>query len=234
MKTEVCASSFISTQNALLGGANRIELCENLSVGGITPSKELMRKVMKEVDIESHVLIRPRAGNFVYSEPEILEMLEDIAFCKEHGFSGIVSGALTASNEIDMAVTNRLIKASEGMQFTFHRAFDVCKSPTQSLEILIDLGVDRLLSSGQQPKAIDGIKLLIDLKTLSEGRIEIMPGSGIASENVLDFKEAGFSSIHFSAIKKESSSSSNNLFNASINGHSSLSEIQKIVHLLAQ
>jgi len=133
-----------------------------------------------------------------------------------------------------MAVTNRLIKASEGMQFTFHRAFDLSENPKESLRKLMNLGVGRLLSSGQQQKAIDGIELLKELQILSEGKIEIMPGSGISSQNAIDFKDAGFSSIHFSAIKKESSNSSTDLFNATIKGHSSLSEIQKVVYLLAQ
>lgn len=234
MKIEICANSFISAQNALKGGATRIELCENLSVGGLTPSKELMRKVIEEVGIEAHVLIRPRAGDFNYTENEIIKMQEDIAYCKRLGFTGIVSGALTSKNEIDVITTNRLIKASEGMQFTFHRAFDVCENAMESLKILMHLGVTRLLSSGQQLKAIDGIALLKDLQTFSEGKIEIMPGSGISSENALTFKEAGFNSIHFSAIKKEPSKSSNDMFNATIKGHSNLSEIQKVVRLLAE
>lgn len=203
MILEICANSFESAQAAQLAGANRIELCTELSVGGFTPSHGLIEKVISELNIPTHVLIRPRSGNFTYSENEFDVMLRDIAFCKKMGCAGIVSGFLTSENKIDSNKTKQLIEALEGMEFTFHRAFDWVENPLEELQKLIDLKVNRLLSSGQKTKAIEGIYLLKELKNNSKGKIEIMPGGGINAENVLKFKESGFESIHLSATLKK-------------------------------
>ena len=202
MIVEICANSFESARVAQDGGADRIELCTELSVGGLTPSHKLIDTVVSEFDIPVHVLIRPRSGNFTYSEAELDTMFEDIAYCKDIGCAGIVSGVLTPENDIDLGATRRLIAASVGMEFTFHRGFDLCRQAHHQLASLIELGVTRLLSSGQQAEAIDGIALLKELKKVSAGKIEIMPGSGINSKNALAFKTEGFESIHASAIKK--------------------------------
>jgi copper homeostasis protein len=130
-------------------------------------------------------------------------MLRDIAFCKILGCAGIVSGFLTSENAIDFERTKQLVAASEGMGFTFHRAFDWVENPIEELQKLIDLKVNRLLSSGQKPSAIEGISLLKELQNHSNEKIEIMPGGGISLENALKFKEAGFKSIHFSATTKK-------------------------------
>jgi len=233
MKIELCANGFESAKIALETSADRIELCENLSVGGLTPSRVLIKKVVQELGIETHVLIRPRAGDFCYSESEIQQMLQDITFCKELGCTGVVSGMLTSENNIDIANTQRLIKAAGEMHFTFHRAFDVGNDPLVAFQQLKDLKITRLLSSGQQPKAINGIELLKKLKHLSEDKIEIMPGSGIAPENVFAFKEAAFKSIHFSAIKKLASQNSTHFFNADVSGVSDKATILKIKSILA-
>lgn len=203
MIIEICANSFESAEVAQLAGANRIELCTELSVGGITPSHGLIEKVMSGLNIQTHVLIRPRSGNFTYSEEEFDIMLRDIAFCKKAGCAGIVSGFLTSENTIDSNKTKHLIEASTGMEFTFHRAFDWVENPIEELQKLIDLKVNRLLSSGQKPSAIEGISLLKELQNFSKGKIEIMPGGGINLENALNFKEAGFKSIHLSATSKK-------------------------------
>lgn len=203
MKIEICANSFESAQAAQLASANRIELCTELSVGGLTPSHGLIEKVISELNISVHVLIRPRSGNFTYSDDEFDVMLKDIAFCKKIGCAGIVSGILTSENSIDFQRTKQLLDASEGMEFTFHRAFDWVEKPIESLQKLIDLKVNRLLSSGQKPTAIEGISLLKELQKHSNEKIEIMPGGGINFENALNFKEAGFKSIHFSATNKK-------------------------------
>lgn len=203
MIVEICANSFESAQAAQLAGANRIELCTELSVGGLTPSYGLLEKVVSELKIPAHVLIRPRSGNFTYSEEEFDVMLRDIAFCKEMGCAGIVSGFLTSENKIDIEKTKQLITASEGMEFTFHRAFDWVEKPLEELQQLINLKVNRLLSSGQKSSAIEGISLLEELLNNSKGEIEIMPGGGINIENALKFKEAGFKSIHLSATTKK-------------------------------
>lgn len=202
MKVEICANSFASAKAAQDAGANRIELCTELSVGGLTPSHGLIEKVISELNIPVHVLIRPRSGNFTYSEEELDVMLKDIAFCKKMSCAGIVSGVLISEDKIDFERTKQLINASEGMEFTFHRAFDWVKDPFEELQKLIDLRINRLLSSGQKSIAIEGISLLKQLKNHSQGKIEIMPGSGINLENVLDFKSVGFDSIHLSATTK--------------------------------
>ncbi|MDP2685724.1 MAG: copper homeostasis protein CutC [Aequorivita sp.] len=203
MIIEICANSFESAQIAQLAGANRIELCPELSVGGLTPSHGLIEKVVSGLNIPTHILIRPRSGNFTYSDDEFDVMLRDIAFCKKMGCAGIVSGFLTSENKIDSNKTKQLIDACVGMEFTFHRAFDWVENPIEELQKLIDLKVNRLLSSGQKPTAIEGISLLKELQNLSKGEIEIMPGGGINLENALNFKEAGFKSIHLSATTKK-------------------------------
>lgn len=202
MKLEICANSFNSALAAKNAGADQIELCTELSVGGITPSYGLLEKVTSELDIPVHVLIRPRSGNFKYNQAEIDTMLRDIAACKLLGCAGVVSGALTKDNDIDILTTSKLIHAAVGMEFTFHRAFDVCNDPQQELQNLIDLGVTRLLSSGQQKEAANGIDLLKELLKISENKIQIMPGGRITSENIHQFKEVGFPIVHSSASKK--------------------------------
>lgn len=241
MIIEICANSFESAKAAQLAGANRIELCTELSMGGLTPSHGLLEKVVSELNIPAHVLIRPRSGNFTYSEEEFDVMLRDIAFCKKLGCSGIVSGFLTSENKINFKKTKQLVAVSEGMEFTFHRAFDWVENPIEELQNLIDLKVNRLLSSGQKPTAIEGISLLKELQDIAKGEIEIMPGGGINFENALKFKEAGFKSIHFSATTKKQvllkkpnvSMHSNVFFEEGIVATSNKETIQKIKALLA-
>ncbi|SRX72691.1 copper homeostasis protein CutC [Aequorivita antarctica] len=241
MIIEICANSFESTQVAQLAGANRIEIFTELSVGGLTPSQGLIEKVVSEFNIPIHVLIRPRSGNFTYSEEEFDVMLRDITFCKKLGCAGIVSGFLTSENKIDSMKTKQLIDASEGMEFTFHRAFDWVENPIDELQKLIDLKVNRLLSSGQKPTAIEGISLLKELQNHSKGKIEIMPGGGINVENALKFKEAGFNSIHLSATAKKQllaqkpkvTMHSDAFFEEGIIATSDKETIQNIITLLA-
>ncbi|MBW2937354.1 copper homeostasis protein CutC [Aureisphaera sp. CAU 1614] len=201
MILEICANSFESAMAAQKVGAHRIELCTELSLGGVTPSFGLIEKVLSSLTIPVHVLIRPRSGNFTYTESEVDVMLKDIQQCKKMGVAGIVTGALTLENEIDVETTQQLLLASEGLDVTFHRAFDWCHNPKKSLQELQQLGVKRILTSGQQPNAFEGLTLLKELKALSES-IEIMPGGGIHSENVGAFKKAGFISVHCSASEK--------------------------------
>ncbi len=202
MILEICANSFESALAAQQAGADRIELCTELSVGGLTPSFGVLEKVLVELTIPVHVLIRPRSGNFTYSETELDVMLRDVATCKELGCDGIVSGALTTDLEIDIASTKLLKEATGSMEFTFHRAFDWVNTPEKSLQQLMALNVTRLLSSGQKPSALEGIDLLVKLQQKANEQIQIMPGGGINSDNCLRFKEAGFKMIHFSATEK--------------------------------
>ncbi len=202
MIIEICANSFESARTAEKAGADRIELCVELSVGGLTPSFGLLEKVISALTIPVHVLIRPRTGNFTYSGDELDVMLRDIQQCKMLGAAGIVSGILTPDHQIDIRSTSALRSAASDMEFTFHRAFDWCKDPYSSLDELKQMSVTRLLSSGRENQAIDGIELLKELKSRSEECIEIMPGGGINISNVISFKESGFDSIHLSASEK--------------------------------
>ena len=201
MILEICTNSFESAMAAQKAGAHRIELCTELSVGGVTPSFGFIEKVLSKLTMPVHVLIRPRSGNFTYTESEVDVMQKDIQQCKKMGVAGIVTGALTLENEIDVETTQQLLLASEGLDVTFHRAFDWCHNPNKSLQELKQLGVKRILTSGQQPTSFEGLPLLKELKALSES-IEIMPGGGIHSENVVTFKKAGFTSVHCSASIK--------------------------------
>jgi Uncharacterized protein involved in copper resistance len=230
MNVEICANSYESAIAAMSGGAHRIELCTDLSVGGLTPSRELIEKVIENIQIPVHVLIRPRDGDFCYTKEEIESMIEAIEFCKRTGCHGIVIGVLNSNRTIDFEHTKQLLLHSNGMNFTFHRAFDLVPDPIDSLEKLKKLDIDRLLSSGQEFRAIDGLPLLNKMKTASKGVFEIMPGGGILVDQVLDFKESGFNSIHLSAIKKrEQRKEKESLFNISYEGVSDIVTIKGIV-----
>ncbi len=201
MILEICANSYQSAVNAEIAGAHRIELCSEISVGGVTPSLGLLKKVTHSLSIPVQVLIRPRSGDFHYSDEEFDIMKENILQCKELGCAGIVAGVLHEDNTIDIKRTSELIELSKPMSFTFHRAFDVVSKPKEALLKLLNLGVDRLLTSGQQEKAEDGIDLLIELQKLAKNKLTILPGSGINSENCIHFKNTGFTEIHSSASK---------------------------------
>lgn len=200
MLVEVCANSVESAINAERAGADRIELCSELAVGGITPSYGLLKTVKERISIPIHVLIRPRSGDFTYSDVEFKVMLEDIALCRKMGVEGIVSGVLHTDFTLDVARTAALMKAAQGMKFTFHRAFDWVKNPKKTMETLADLKVDYVLTSGQGKSALEGMDLLRDLKRLFPN-VAIIPGSGINEGNVRSFLEAGFEAIHLSGTK---------------------------------
>ena len=201
MLLEICANSHQSAINAQEAGAHRIELCSELSIGGITPSYGLIEQVVESLSIPVFVLIRPRSGNFYYSEEEFEVIKQDIQICKTLGVQGIVSGVLNKNNTIDLKRTEELIELSKPLPFTFHRAVECVPNPEEALEQLIDLGADRILTSGQQPKAIEGISLLKKLNKQANDRITILVGSGIDAENAISFKEVGFKEIHASASK---------------------------------
>ena len=176
MILEVCANSYESAINAEKGGAHRIELCENLSVGGLTPNFELARKVINELNIPVFILIRPRNGNFNYSNEEFEKIKKNIILFKDLGCKGIVSGILTKDKNIDVTRTRELIELSKPLEFTFHRAFDEVLKPIDGLRQLIELKANRLLTSGQKNTAIKGINLIKKLINFSNNRIKIMPG----------------------------------------------------------
>jgi copper homeostasis protein len=198
MLVEVCVNSLESALNAEKAGANRIELCMELGLGGITPSYGLLGAVREQINIPVHVLIRPRSGDFVYSEYDFNIMLTDIEICKELGFEGVVSGILNPDFSIDVNRTEILLNASKEMNFTFHRAFDWVENPFEALDVLEKLGVHNILSSGQEQSAITGIDLLNQLNSKSSN-CTIMPGSGINVRNVSNFKMNAFKWVHLSA-----------------------------------
>src|SRR5690606_5249422 len=206
MEIEICTTSFQSAKNAELAGAGRIELCSELAVGGITPSYGLLEAVLKKVSLPVFVLVRPRSGNFVYSDEEFEIIKNDIRISKELGCAGIVSGVLKDDFSIDLIWTKELVELAKPLEFTFHRAFDLTPNPIESLEELIEIGVNRILTSGQEISAERGIDLLKKLKDLAKNRLRILPGGGIRPENVHLFKENGFTEIHASAssVWKES------------------------------
>ncbi len=204
MIVEVCANSLASAITAEKAGANRIELCTALGVGGLTPSYGLLKAVKEQVSIPVHVLIRPRVGDFTYSDAEFACMLEDIALCKQMGFEGVVSGILHKDLTVDVPRTTALVEAAKGMNFTFHRAFDWTPDPQQALKDIDSCGATIVLSSGQEKKAEKGIALLERLQFLNH-TITIMPGSGIGEDNAALFVEVGFKAIHLSGVIPEKS-----------------------------
>lgn len=197
---EVCAGSIESIRAAYQGGAARVELCSALSEDGLTPSIGMMRYAKSFNGLKVHVLIRPRCGDFVYTEDEIRCMEEDIKAAKGIGVDGVVIGALTREGELDIAVCQRLVKASGDMNITFHRAFDVCSNPDEAIEQIIALGCNRLLTSGHEKNAEIGIPMLQRLVNRSAGRLIIMPGCGVNPGNAAKILEAcGAEEIHASA-----------------------------------
>ncbi|ALM08889.1 copper homeostasis protein CutC [Sediminicola sp. YIK13] len=200
MIIEVCANSLESALNAQKGGADRIELCAELGVGGITPSPGLMKSVKKHITIPIHVLIRPRSGDFTYSKSDFETIKNDILFCKDMGFEGVVSGVLYKDFKIDIERTKEMVDLAKGMEFTFHRAFDWVLNPMEALDQLQGLGVANILTSGQEISALKGLQLLERLQEKASV-CTIMPGGGVKPENVLEFKKREFKAVHLSGTK---------------------------------
>ena len=199
-KIEICANSVASCLEAQKGGAYRVELCAGIPEGGTTPSYGEIAVARELLNIKLNIIIRPRGGDFLYSDVEHKTMLHDIEMAKKLGVDGVVIGCLKADGTIDMERNRELIAAAEGMSVTFHRAFDMCKNPFESLEQIIALGCDRLLTSGQQPTAIEGISLLSQLVEKAGDRIIIMPGSGVNENNIAILAdETKAKEFHFSA-----------------------------------
>ena len=194
MIIEVCAESYEYALKAEKAGADRIELCKDLHLDGLTPDYESAKRTIDTLDIPVFILIRPRGGDFIYSHEEFELMKSDIIKFKEMGCKGIVSGVLNNDNSIDIKKTKELVELSRPLEFTFHRAFDKVNNPLYEIENLIGLGIDRVLTSGQKEKAIDGLVLLKQLNSISNNRIKIMPGSGINKSNIVNF--VNFEEIH--------------------------------------
>ena len=198
---EICANSAQSCVEAEMVGASRVELCAGIPEGGTTTSYgEIKTAQALTSTIDINVIIRPRGGDFLYTEAEVEAMLLDIELCKQLGVHGVVFGCLTSEGDIDVPLMRRLIEAAKPLSVTCHRAFDVCRDPFAALEQLIELGCDRILTSGQQSTAEKGIPLLKQLVERAGQRIIIMPGCGVREGNIARIEaETGAREFHTSA-----------------------------------
>ncbi|SEO74865.1 copper homeostasis protein [Luteibacter sp. UNC138MFCol5.1] len=187
---EVAANSVASAFAAQEGGAGRVELCASLDEGGVTPSHGTIALAREGLDIPLYVLVRPRAGDFVYENAEVEAMLDDIAHCRALGCDGVVIGALTAEGEVDADSCALFVRAAEGMGVTFHRAFDLIADKRAALETIVGLGFERVLTSGGMATAVAGASTIAQLVTQAGDRIVVMPGAGIEPANVADLRDA--------------------------------------------
>lgn len=197
---EICCDNWVSALTAQKGGAHRIELCSAITEGGLTPSFGLIKQAIKKISIPIHILIRPRSGDFLYSDDEIEIMKTDVAFCKKQGAAGVVLGFLTSEGDIDVKLTKKFVDLARPMKVTFHRAFDMCKDPFIALDELKEIGVDYILTSGQASTAEKGSELIKELVDKQGRHLKIMPGSGVRDHNIaelLAYTKA--SSFHLSA-----------------------------------
>lgn len=203
---EIATNDFITTKAAVDGGADRIELCAALSEGGITPSFGMIRNCREAFTTQLFPIIRPRGGDFLYTDHEFMVMLDDVKKCKELGCDGVVIGLLDKKGNIDTERTARLIEEAYPLRITFHRAFDRCEDPFLAMEQLIKLGCERILTSGQKPNVMNGVDLVAKLVTAANGRIIIMPGSGVRKDNINELaKKTGAIEFHSSLRSKTSS-----------------------------
>ncbi len=203
MTLEICANSIHSALTAQTAGAQRVELCENLNEGGTTPSYGTILNTRKRLHISLFVLIRPRGGDFLYSEEEFEIMKTDIELCKALKCDGIVVGILTKDGEVDFERTRELVQLASPMRVTFHRAFDRCKDPFKALESIIKTGCERILTSGLKNSACEAPGLIKQLVEKANHRISIMPGAGINSTNIRKLRNIINASEYHSSAKIE-------------------------------
>ena len=204
MDVEICIENLETALLADKLGAQRVELCSALDLGGLTPSLGMIEACVEACALDIFVMIRPRAGGFVYSASELDIMEIDIKKAKDVGAHGVVFGCLTDDFRLDEYQNKQLLGIAKSLDLgvTFHRAFDRCKSPDEGLERLIDWGFDRILTSGQEKTAIEGLEKIKDWKQRSGGQIEIIAGSGVNASNAKILMEAGADALHFTARKK--------------------------------
>lgn len=194
---EACVDSVEAACQAEVEGAGRLELCRNLDEGGATPDPSTVEQVREMVGLPLHLMIRPRGGNFLYSADELAQMLREIEAARRIGADGVVLGVLARDGQIDFEHLHRLVDAARPLAVTFHRAFDAARDPGEALDVLVELGVDRVLTSGQAPTADLGIPVLAELVTESAGRVIVMAGGGVRANNaLLIVEETGVREIH--------------------------------------
>ena len=206
MIVEVVAYNIASALNAWAGGADRIELCDNPGEGGTTPSAGTIEVVRKNLSIDVYVMIRPRGGDFLYSRYEFHAMKRDIAMAQRMSADGVVLGILKPDGTIDVERCKELIQIARPLKVTCHRAFDMTQDPLEALEACVDAGFDRILTSGGHPTALEGVETIANLVQRAQGRLAIMPGSGVNEHTVAAVvRGSGASEIHFSAAASEAS-----------------------------
>ncbi|HYV53891.1 MAG TPA: copper homeostasis protein CutC [Chitinophagaceae bacterium] len=203
---EIATSDFETTRSAFEGGADRIELCANLNEGGTTPSYGTIFQCRENFDVLLYPIIRPRGGDFLYTDDEYEIMLHDVKLCKQSGCDGIVIGLLNEDGTIDIKRTAALVDIAYPMGVTFHRAFDRCRNAFEALEQLVQIGCERILTSGQQATVNEGMELIAELNKIADHRIIIMPGSGVRKENIkLLAEKTGCKEFHSSLRSKAKS-----------------------------
>ena len=236
MKLEIIGFNIESCIAAQDAGANRIELCDNPSEGGTTPSYGFIKAAREKLSIDLFVMIRPRGGDFLYRDDEFEIMKNDIAVCKELGCDGIVMGLLMPDGNVDKKRCRQLVEYAYPLGVTFHRAFDRAKDPLQAMEDIIEIGCERILTSGLRTKAIDGVELIKQLILSADERIIIVPGSGVNADNIIQLAEStGAVEFHSSAsmVAESSMNYKNESMNESLQ-HIKVNEdeVRKMVTLL--
>ncbi len=201
---EICVDSVAGVRAAREAGAHRVELCADLMEGGITPSRGMIREARTVAGIQLQVIIRPRGGDFLFDDDEFAVMRADIDAAKTEGADGIVVGLLAVDGTVDVVRTRELVASARPLFVTFHRAFDMTPDPFVALETLIGLGIDRVLTSGQEASVLEGLPLIADLVQRAGERIVVMPGGGITARNVERIVAAARPrEIHFAALEPE-------------------------------
>lgn len=202
MICEICVDSVAGVRVAKAAGAARVELCASLIEGGITPSRGMIRQARAAAGIKLHVIIRPRGGDFLFDDDEFAAMEADIETAKAEGADGVVIGQLATDGRIDVARTRDLMARARPLAVTFHRAFDMTPDPLEALETLVELGIDRVLTSGQEASVLEGLPLIRELVEKAGQRIIVMPGGGITARNAgRIIAEARPREIHFAALE---------------------------------
>ena len=203
---EIATTDFTTTKSAVKGGADRIELCAALTEGGTTASYGTIKKCREAFNVLLFPIIRTRSGDFLYTDEEFETMMSDVKLCKDLACDGVVIGLLKKNGEVDIKRTSKLIELAYPLEVTFHRAFDRCKDPFEAMDQLIEIGCQRILTSGQQPTAPQGMDLIAHLIKAADERIIIMPGSGVRNENIKELAEkTGAKEFHSSLRGKQGS-----------------------------
>jgi len=230
---EVCAYNFQSCIIAEKAGANRVELCDNHHEGGTTPSFGTIRLAREKTSIQLYPIIRPRAGNFLYNDDEIAVMRNDIMMCKDLGCNGISVGVLLKNAEVDKDLLKRIVELAHPLKVTFHRAFDFTPDPIRAMEDIIEAGCERILTSGQEIVAVDGLDTIAKLVKAAGTRIKIMPGAGIRASNIERIiRKTGATEYHSSARHKMKNEGILRRSELMYLGHSYLTDAEEVKEII--